>query len=183
MTHILWKNILIMKIKFERVKKVAKFRCNGTMHTIREGDTLYELSRQYNVPLSVILRSNPYVDVYNLQIGDEVCIPAWFNENTPGMPEINPMPMPTPPPSGNGNMPEVNPMPMPTPTPPPSGNGNTNYPFYGVYVYVIKDTDTLEDILEKFGITLDDFLEMNNLNQIQLKPGMSINIPRNSMYQ
>ena len=42
--------------------------CNGIIHTIRRGDTLYSLSRQYNVPLVMILRANPYVDVYNLEM-------------------------------------------------------------------------------------------------------------------
>lgn len=50
--------------------------CNGHMHTIKKGDTLYALSRRYHVPLEVMLRANPYVDVYNLQPGDTVCIPG-----------------------------------------------------------------------------------------------------------
>lgn len=44
--------------------------CNGHMHMIKKGDTLYALSRRYHVPLEVMLRANPYVDVYNLQPGD-----------------------------------------------------------------------------------------------------------------
>ena len=39
--------------------------CNGHMHMIKKGDTLYALSRRYHVPLEVMLRANPYVDVYN----------------------------------------------------------------------------------------------------------------------
>lgn len=50
--------------------------CNGHMHMIKKGDTLYALSRRYHVPLEVMLRANPYVDVYNLQPGDTVCIPG-----------------------------------------------------------------------------------------------------------
>lgn len=47
------------------------------IHLIQEGDTLYSLSRQYNVPLSLIFRANPFVEIYNLRIGDELCIPMW----------------------------------------------------------------------------------------------------------
>ena len=47
--------------------------CNGHMHMIKKGDTLYALSRRYHVPLEVMLRANPYVDVYNLQPGQEIC--------------------------------------------------------------------------------------------------------------
>ncbi len=49
--------------------------CNGMIHVIKKGDNLYQLSRKYRVPLALILRANPYVDVYNLQPGQEICIP------------------------------------------------------------------------------------------------------------
>lgn len=49
--------------------------CPGFLHVVQSGDTLYLLSRRYRVPLWAILFANPYVDVYNLQIGDEICIP------------------------------------------------------------------------------------------------------------
>lgn len=58
--------------------------CNGTKYVIKKGDTLYSISRRYNVPLALVLRANPYVDVYNLQVGDEVCIPA-SNESMPSV--------------------------------------------------------------------------------------------------
>lgn len=50
--------------------------CNGTKYVIKKGDTLYSISRKYDVPLALVLRANPYVDVYNLQIGQEICIPS-----------------------------------------------------------------------------------------------------------
>ncbi|MGB8454979.1 MAG: LysM peptidoglycan-binding domain-containing protein [Anaerocolumna sp.] len=46
------------------------------IYNIKQGDTLYNISRTYNVPLALILRANPYVDIYNLQVGDELCIPV-----------------------------------------------------------------------------------------------------------
>jgi len=54
--------------------------CNGIIHVIREGDTLYTLSKKYHVPLLWVMYANPYVDVYNLQVGDEVCIPVSLKE-------------------------------------------------------------------------------------------------------
>ncbi len=50
--------------------------CDGITHTIKNGETLYCISRKYKVPLALILRANPYIDVYNLQVGDTVCIPV-----------------------------------------------------------------------------------------------------------
>lgn len=46
------------------------------IYNIKRGDTLYNISRSYNIPVALILRANPYVDIYNLQIGDELCIPV-----------------------------------------------------------------------------------------------------------
>ncbi|HCJ07974.1 MAG TPA: hypothetical protein DHV96_06320 [Lachnospiraceae bacterium] len=57
-------------------KKRPVIGCKGYVHVIKEGDTLYKLARQYDVRLFDIMRLNPYVNVYNLQIGDEICIPT-----------------------------------------------------------------------------------------------------------
>ncbi len=49
--------------------------CRGILHIVKKGDTLYKISRRYGVPLKRVMYANPYVDVYNLQIGDEICVP------------------------------------------------------------------------------------------------------------
>ena len=104
--------------------------CNGIIYTIKKGDTLYSLSTRFQVPLARILRANPYIDIYNLQIGDQICIPK--------CPTCN--------------------------------------PFY-LLSYIIKDNETILDILNRFGIELEDFLKYNNLNGIMLYPGMKLQIP------
>lgn len=50
--------------------------CRGLVHVIQKGDTLYRLGKQYHVSVTQLMFANPFVDVYNLQIGDELCIPA-----------------------------------------------------------------------------------------------------------
>ena len=50
-------------------------RCYGFTHVIRKGDTLYKLSKQYHVKVSALILANPFVNIYNLQVGDEICIP------------------------------------------------------------------------------------------------------------
>lgn len=50
--------------------------CDGIMYSIKQGDTLYSISMKYKVPLALLLRANPYVDVYNLQVGETICIPT-----------------------------------------------------------------------------------------------------------
>lgn len=50
-------------------------KCIGFTHTIEKGDTLYLLGKKYNVKVSALIFANPYVDIYNLQVGDQICIP------------------------------------------------------------------------------------------------------------
>ena len=50
--------------------------CRGRVHVIKKGDTLYRLGKTYGVSVASIMRANPFVNVYNLQIGDELCIPV-----------------------------------------------------------------------------------------------------------
>ena len=107
---------------------------NCLIHVIQEGDTLYSLSRRYNVPLSALFRANPYVEIYNLQIGDELCVPV--AQQVPPMNFEN---------------------------------------------YVIENGDTIESVLDRFGITLDELMEFNDmgetLNNQPLQPGIILQIP------
>ena len=40
--------------------------CNGVIHVVKKGDTLYKLSKIYKVKLSEIISANPYINVYNI---------------------------------------------------------------------------------------------------------------------
>lgn len=85
--------------------------CEGITHTIKKGDTLYSISRQHNVPIAMIMRANPYVDVYNLQVGETICVPVEKDNMGVRNPEmmaprrnVSPDMMSGP---GNTNMPEM----------------------------------------------------------------------------
>ena len=52
-------------------------KCNGFTHTIEKGDTLYLLGKKYKVRVSALMFANPYLDIYNLQVGDQICIPKY----------------------------------------------------------------------------------------------------------
>lgn len=51
------------------------------MHTIRAGDTLYMLARQYQITLDALMKANPDLDPYNLRVGMELCIPIQGGSN------------------------------------------------------------------------------------------------------
>lgn len=64
-------------------------KCNGIVHTIKRGDTLYLLSKHYGVTVNEIMNANRNINIYNLRIGDEICIPVYnrmsnnmFGDNT-----------------------------------------------------------------------------------------------------
>jgi LysM repeat protein len=52
-----------------------------TNYTIQKGDTLYSISRKFNVRLDAIITANPLVNVYNLMIGETICIPVSIPSN------------------------------------------------------------------------------------------------------
>lgn len=54
----------------------SQMQCRGVLHIVEYGDTLYKIGKKYGVPLSRIMYANPYVNVYNLQVGDEICVPV-----------------------------------------------------------------------------------------------------------
>lgn len=55
--------------------------CPGPVHVVEQGDTLYGIAKKHHTRVRVLLDLNPFVDVYHLQPGDEICIPA---EAAPG---------------------------------------------------------------------------------------------------
>ena len=53
--------------------------CKGTVYVVKEKDSLYQIAKVYGIRVKDIMRENPFVDVYNLQIGDELCVPGFTN--------------------------------------------------------------------------------------------------------
>jgi LysM repeat protein len=45
-------------------------------YVIKAGDTLYSLSRRFNVPVKAIMDANPLVNIYNLIVDSVICIPV-----------------------------------------------------------------------------------------------------------
>lgn len=164
--------------------------CNGIVHSVKKGDTLYTLSRQYDIPLALLLRANPYVDIYNMQVGDEICIPFDFlttpgttpSNQTPSMPTQMPS-MPTQMPSMSNQMPSMsNQMPSrpaqfqtPGTTLPVSNNPTAPACQNSIY-YVVKENDTLASVLDYFALELSDLLNCNTMDTIRLLPGSKLQI-------
>lgn len=65
----------------------GKHRCKGPVYVIEKGDTLYSIAQKYHTRVRVLLDLNPFVDIYNLQPGEEICIPS---DNMPEGMEFTP---------------------------------------------------------------------------------------------
>lgn len=87
-------------------------RCNnGFVYEIQENDTLYQLSRRFSVPLVELMRANPYADVYQLKIGDTLCIPDFKGPGAgTGRPPVGPGKPPVMQPVTPGRPPVMPPM-------------------------------------------------------------------------
>ncbi len=159
--------------------------CNGYTYTIKQGDTLYEISRRLEVPLALILRANPYVDVFNLQIGDTLCIPA---RERPLPPPAPGRPVP-PPPAPDRPVP---PPPAPgRPLPPPSAPGRP-LPPSGVRMseeeidcngdeeewirYVVQPGDTIAELVKSEEM-LQAFIDRNGIGNLYMLPGIAYYVP------
>ena len=68
----------------EDVKRFNR-QCNGLLYKVEAGDTLYSISRKYKLKVRDLMRVNPFVDVYHLQIGEELCIPVAIPKPMEGM--------------------------------------------------------------------------------------------------
>ncbi len=109
---------------------------NGFYYTIKAGDTLYNLSQKFNVPLQEIINANPGIDPNRLQIGQVICIPQ----------------------------------PQPIPYLPPCPEG--------VY-YVVKAGDTLFSIGQKFNVSVQEIINVNpGIDPNRLQIGQILCIPR-----
>ena len=49
---------------------------NGTIYTIRAGDTLFALAQRFGTTVNAIILANPGIDPNSLQIGRRICIPV-----------------------------------------------------------------------------------------------------------
>lgn len=147
-------------------------RCNGNWHVIRAGETLYSISRMYNVPVAEIMRANPYVNVYNLRINDRICIPDMTMRPMP-YPEMpddyfemnggmnNGMMMPGGTMNNNMGMQPVMPMPRDNMN---MGMDNVNMPerVNGMSNNSFSENDSVRDMLNKTGLTMEELLSRIN---------------------
>lgn len=130
--------------------------CSGFLHKIEAGDTFYNLSKKYNLPLEVILNANSHLDPYNLRIGSMICVP--ISEGTQLPEDIMPPP--------------EKPMTPIIPIPPIS-EANAE-------PYFIRIGDNLEELSQRLNLPKQNLMKANPiLNAMDFSiPGTRICIPK-----
>jgi LysM repeat protein len=96
-----------------------------------QGDTLYSISRHFNIGINVIMAANPLINVYNLMIGETICIPVSVPQNN----------------------------------------------YTNDTTYLVEEDDTLGSVLDKHSINLADLMEYNDLYEMYLLPGTTLQVP------
>lgn len=60
----------------ERITPLPPAGPTGRVHTVKDGDTAYSISRQYRVKLDALLSANPGLDPKRLKVGQTLNIPS-----------------------------------------------------------------------------------------------------------
>ncbi len=70
-------------IEEEQVEEQEKDTERYNYHVLQKGESIYSLSRKYDVPVDQIIEANPGIDIYDLPVGTELAIPRkQFREQT-----------------------------------------------------------------------------------------------------
>jgi len=161
----------------------------GTLYTIRPGDSLFGLSRRFNISVQAIIEANPNITPTNLQLGQQICIPVATTGPCPGGYLYTIKPGDTvysisrragiAPAALIAANPGLDPdrlrigQQICVPAPPPSDCPMGSAP------YQIRSGDTLYSLARRFNTTVTSITELNpQINPNNLRVGTVICIPR-----
>lgn len=176
-------------------------RAGGTQVTIREGETLYNLSRRFGVPVKAIMTVNGLTSANDLTAGQKVVIPTYvYSRKAPvSAPDANPNVMEAK--SSRGSRYDVPadevPLPSPTPardvailpqTPKPKertavadatsvDTAKKAAPAGDGGLYTVVSGDTLYAIAKRHGVTTASLKTANGLSDGVLRIGQKLRIP------
>lgn len=159
-------------------------------YTVQKGDTLYKIANMFNISVNDLKRfnnltsdvlsvgqilklteTNSNVDEYVVQKGDTLYgIATEFNTTVDAIKELNNLTNNTLyigqrlliPSGGNAS---------PNPTPPPTPD-DEDYD-----IYVVKKGDSLWLIANNYGISVDELVNINNLDNLTLQIGQELKVP------
>lgn len=136
------------------------------VYTVKAGDTLYSIARNYNISTALLMRANMIDEPGALAPGMKLCIPGFENE-LPAAPGEGPNPLPTP------SVPQT-----PAPSVPQMPQQPENCNCKGT-LHTIEAGDTLYMIAKKYRVNLNAIIDANpGVDPYNLRIGMQLCIPR-----
>lgn len=183
-------------------------------HTVEKGDTLFGISRKYNISVDDLLRLNPESKDGNIKIGEVLCLDGKGSSKQLGyiilkpketiygiskqyrisetdLKALNPdlnnqmkagsriiLPLENIKKYGNGELLEEVTSPKSQANIPVSSNTytTTGVSSDGYVTYTVQSGDTTFGIVNKFGIALDELIQLNPALSSGLKPGITLKI-------
>lgn len=69
------------------MRETKPIGCDGTIYVIQQGDTMYKIAKKFRINMEAIMQNNPYLNVFNLKPGDEMCLPL---KKVPSIEKVRP---------------------------------------------------------------------------------------------
>lgn len=177
-------------------------RAGGTQVTVRQGETVYNLSRRFGVPVQAIVQANGLGENATLAAGQQVVIPTFvYSSNAPvSAPDSNPQVADARSSTGTRYDVPAGRTPVPTPAPSnrvavvpqqaqprqdeaaaapsaPAGEPARTTPPAGGATYTVVPGDTLSAISRKTGASTQALMDANGLSNGLIRVGQVLNLP------
>jgi murein DD-endopeptidase MepM/ murein hydrolase activator NlpD len=169
-------------------------RAGGTQVTVKEGETVYNLSRRFGVPADVIMKANGFSESDGLKAGAKIVIPTYvYSTKAPvSAPDNNPKTAKAK--SSRGENLPVDPAKKPgetvavLPQPPKlkegeaaaqatTADGSHTKPAGTPGTYKVQEGDTLSRIARKTGVGVAAIKQANGLDDGLIRIGQTLKIP------
>ena len=161
----------------------------GSVITLREGETLFNVSKRYGVPVTELKKANNITNADQIDAGQQIIVPSYVYSATAPVsaPDIDPRTRASR--SDTGLLTHVSLDRIRVPTKSPRGyktglaavdlsNNNTKMPNH---TYVVAGGDTLGAIAEKHGVRLADLTKANELENANIRVGQKLIIPERNV--
>ncbi len=139
----------------------------GTRITVRDGETLYNISKRYGVPVTALKQANGITNPTAVQAGQQIVVPNYvYSANAPNsMPDIDPNTRAAS--AGVGVEKPVTPSKVETSV---ASDGR----------YTVKSGDSLSRIASRHGVTTKALMDRNGLSTSVIRIGQTLSIPDSS---
>lgn len=135
-------------------------RDDATTHTVQQGETLFAISRMFDVNIAELQSWNG-LDDFNLSVGQELVI--YDDESSSGEDEIEELPEGTSPPSRT----ELREIDRESIVRDRDGRGSSTY-------YVVRSGDNLNKIAREHNMSLEELRELNDVQGDQISIGQRL---------